>query len=751
MAALRSAEYASTGPGPRPRPGKRDRRGRVRPAGAEAGAGAPPRQLTLEEARCPVCLEILLQPVTMPCGHSVCLPCFRRTVELSSLCCPLCRLRVSSWARRQAREKRLVDAELWERVRQSYPERCRRRMESSGEAEACVADGIIFCKPRKIQQEYKKQMKNKLEDEEGASVEMNHKSLEEDQQRLESPRKTKSSCNPDTVSTVTGSVEHEVKKKVQSHWKKDECGTLKCFQEPFAVTVSDSEDEEKKKLRLQRRREGLGSLQLSEEPRAVVLSDSENEEPMGGRTKHMSAFKKTRNSPACSKRVQTLVRQRSRSCTDPEEGQLKSSCLSHVAAMVKTNVTYSTNAGILLSSENSCSFSAPILTPDKRQSGRSGAGPPAPLAGPPSKPERSISPESNDSISEELNHFKPIVCSPCTPPKRLPDGRVVEAAIVKSTPRNISRSLQKHTSYEASPTILQKWKQIEMDRQSTKAASKGTITSSPAEEFPLRQSPEGVACQPASAKKKTPSGHAALAKESLNRSLPAAVPQADGSGHEKGKASAGNKRRLVFDQPVEEGGGSGSQPDDVRSPHVVHPARGDPSSAAGQKPGSQGRGADPGELQRCAASGAPAPAQGEREKTAAAGSAASTPCGQERAAAQAARGRLSAGSRPASRRGRKRSRKTKHLEEAGRAKRPRPRSREESAAGREVDRSSSERRRQEEEDHRLAVKLQRRLDMERRTVDRGKGTPDKYLLRSWSAAAGAPDGLRRTARIGKRT
>uniref|UniRef100_W5M2L3 RING-type E3 ubiquitin transferase n=1 Tax=Lepisosteus oculatus TaxID=7918 RepID=W5M2L3_LEPOC len=460
MAALRSAEYASTGPGPRPRP----------------GAGAPPRQLTLEEARCPVCLEILLQPVTMPCGHSVCLPCFRRTVELSSLCCPLCRLRVSSWARRQAREKRLVDAELWERVRQSYPERCRRRMESSvgrmfdGEL---LLTGIIFCKPRKIQQEYKKQMKNK----------------------------------------VTGSVEHEVKKKVQSHWKKDECGTLKCFQEP----------------------------------RAVVLSDSENEEPMGGRTKHMSAFKKTRNSPACSKRVQTLVRQRSRSCTDPEEGQLKSSCLSHVAAMVKTNVTYSTNAGILLSSENSCSFSAPILTPDKRQSGRSGAGPPAPLAGPPSKPERSISPESNDSISEELNHFKPIVCSPCTPPKRLPDGRVVEAAIVKSTPRNISRSLQKHTSYEASPTILQKWKQIEMDRQSTKAASKGTITSSPAEEFPLRQSPEGVACQPASAKKKTPSGHAALAKESLNRSLPAAVPQADGSGHEKGKASAGNKRRLVFD------------------------------------------------------------------------------------------------------------------------------------------------------------------------------------------------------------
>uniref|UniRef100_A0A8C1MQ73 RING-type E3 ubiquitin transferase n=1 Tax=Cyprinus carpio TaxID=7962 RepID=A0A8C1MQ73_CYPCA len=81
----------------------------------------------LEEARCPVCSEILLEPVTMPCGHSVCLHCFQRTVKLISLCCPLCRLRVSSWARKQSREKSLINTELWELVRLSHPERCRRR------------------------------------------------------------------------------------------------------------------------------------------------------------------------------------------------------------------------------------------------------------------------------------------------------------------------------------------------------------------------------------------------------------------------------------------------------------------------------------------------------------------------------------------------------------------------------------------------------------------------------------------------
>lgn len=98
----------------------------------ETGAGAmtATRFLTLEEAVCPVCLEIFLEPVTMPCRHSVCLPCFKRTVELSSLCCPLCRLRVSSWARRHTRDRTLVNTELWDLVRQSHPDRCKRRMES---------------------------------------------------------------------------------------------------------------------------------------------------------------------------------------------------------------------------------------------------------------------------------------------------------------------------------------------------------------------------------------------------------------------------------------------------------------------------------------------------------------------------------------------------------------------------------------------------------------------------------------------
>ncbi|AWO99513.1 putative E3 ubiquitin-protein ligase RNF169 [Scophthalmus maximus] len=210
-----------------------------------------------------------------------------------------------------------------------------------------------------------------------------------------------------------------------------------------------------------------------------VLSDSENEEPIGRRIRIVSAFvRKTKTSSAMAGGAQ-----RSRSCTDPvEDGEGKLKVTAQPAMMDRVGISHSYTAGILLSSENSRSASAPIAAADRRLAWRAVlTSSSTPLVLAPPRPERSISPESNDSISEELNHFKPIVCSPCTPPKRLPDGRLMEPSIVKSTPRNLTRGLQKSTSYEASPAVLQKWRQIELDRQNLKVNSKATLTSPVAE------------------------------------------------------------------------------------------------------------------------------------------------------------------------------------------------------------------------------------------------------------------------------
>ena len=53
--------------------------------------------------RCPVCYEVIHEPVVFPCEHEVCLACFTKSLEAGNLCCPLCRKRISSWARRNAR------------------------------------------------------------------------------------------------------------------------------------------------------------------------------------------------------------------------------------------------------------------------------------------------------------------------------------------------------------------------------------------------------------------------------------------------------------------------------------------------------------------------------------------------------------------------------------------------------------------------------------------------------------------------
>lgn len=230
-----------------------------------------------------------------------------------------------------------------------------------------------------------------------------------------------------------------------------------------------SEDrEEVKRRNIHICKDEPGSVRHDEEP--GVLSDSENEEPISRRIRNVSAFvRKTKTSSAISSGSQ-----RSRSCTDPvEDGGGKLKVFPPPAMMDRVGISHSFTAGILLSSENSRSVSAPVTAPDRRLTWRAVMTSSSTALG----PERSISPESNDSISEELNHFKPIVCSPCTPPKRLPDGRLMEPTIVKSTPRNLTRGLQKATSYEASPAVLQKWRQIELDRQSLKVNSKATLTS----------------------------------------------------------------------------------------------------------------------------------------------------------------------------------------------------------------------------------------------------------------------------------
>ncbi|XP_012407601.1 E3 ubiquitin-protein ligase RNF168 [Sarcophilus harrisii] len=84
-------------------------------------ASSPEAPLLLSDCLCPICMEILVEPVSLPCGHTLCHSCFQQTVQKASLYCPFCRRRVSSWARAQARHNTLINLELWRRIEKQYP------------------------------------------------------------------------------------------------------------------------------------------------------------------------------------------------------------------------------------------------------------------------------------------------------------------------------------------------------------------------------------------------------------------------------------------------------------------------------------------------------------------------------------------------------------------------------------------------------------------------------------------------------
>ncbi|XP_048202826.1 E3 ubiquitin-protein ligase RNF168 isoform X3 [Perognathus longimembris pacificus] len=148
-------------------------------------AGSKDAVPSLSECQCQICVEILIEPVTLPCNHTLCHSCFQSTVEKASLCCPFCRRRVSSWTRYHARRNSLVNVELWETIQKNYPEECKRRI--SGQESEDLVDSYqpirLLSKPGELRKEYEEEV-SKVEAERRATEEEENKASEEYIQRL---------------------------------------------------------------------------------------------------------------------------------------------------------------------------------------------------------------------------------------------------------------------------------------------------------------------------------------------------------------------------------------------------------------------------------------------------------------------------------------------------------------------------------------------------------------------------------------
>ncbi|XP_029964145.1 E3 ubiquitin-protein ligase rnf168 [Salarias fasciatus] len=151
--------------------------------------------LSREDCTCPVCLEIFVEPVTLPCKHTFCKECFQESVDKAALCCPLCRRRVSTWTRLHSRNNTLINQQLWTQIQTCFPQQCERRLagqEADNTEEHTVFSFPRVCQPGELRQEYEDQIskmteERRAQDEEQkrASEELIQKLMEEEQLLLQ--------------------------------------------------------------------------------------------------------------------------------------------------------------------------------------------------------------------------------------------------------------------------------------------------------------------------------------------------------------------------------------------------------------------------------------------------------------------------------------------------------------------------------------------------------------------------------------
>lgn len=96
--------------------------------------------LSISDCSCPICLEILIEPVVLPCKHELCLPCFKDMMDQTNFLCPMCRMRLSTWARSASKQNSLVDKERWSQIQRAFSGEIKNRLE--GKTAVLLAEQI---------------------------------------------------------------------------------------------------------------------------------------------------------------------------------------------------------------------------------------------------------------------------------------------------------------------------------------------------------------------------------------------------------------------------------------------------------------------------------------------------------------------------------------------------------------------------------------------------------------------------------
>ncbi|XP_036031480.1 E3 ubiquitin-protein ligase RNF168-like [Onychomys torridus] len=211
-------------------------------------------ELTLDDCQCLLCMEFLIEPITLPCNHTVCKSCFKALLRKTFLSCPFCRAWISSWARYHTHISSLINKELWERIQAQYPEECSRR--NPEEDKPCLVFSEdpppvrVLSNPGEMRKEYEEEMM-RLEAERQATEEKQNratkkyirqllaKDMEEEKLRAEKRRleEQKQREEEEAKKLILGDIATSPRKKKR---KQKHCDNVSKFSVPCAQLESAS-------------------------------------------------------------------------------------------------------------------------------------------------------------------------------------------------------------------------------------------------------------------------------------------------------------------------------------------------------------------------------------------------------------------------------------------------------------------------------------------------------------------------------
>ncbi|OWF41417.1 E3 ubiquitin-protein ligase [Mizuhopecten yessoensis] len=491
-------------------------------------------KLAVEDCMCPICMSILIEPVTMPCKHTLCMPCFKQNVEESSLSCPLCRTRISVWARRATKTGKLVNEKLWDNIKSSYRDKVDKRLAGDDDDDNAVYLPIIqLSNPGEIRKEYEAEMERlakQRELERQKEIEASEvliKKLQEEEVHMRETRQMEMQKMEEEdgklAKELTGVVEEagtdapinflmaESRSRLTRSTSVNTCSSSNTGRSSSLRPVSTIESfiskmREAEKLKEADRISSASSLQyIHGTPDRDFFGKSEkflkvdtlkdidrkssdcslpylcNEQEKGDSSTNMSGKSKSRASSWNYGLVDLHT----------ENEGLFSDELSRDLSKVSS---FCATDGLVCLDTESSGASRSIVSPDieiitdklQNELLENSSPSTSKMDRTSSKLSRTSSIQSEDSITQELNHFKPINVCPVTPPRKLASGKVIEPPLIRTTPRNLNKtSFSSPTSNElslsdldaCSPIMQRRLSELEEERKiNVRRLSKSTLT-----------------------------------------------------------------------------------------------------------------------------------------------------------------------------------------------------------------------------------------------------------------------------------